>query len=686
MGEQEVCLGDEQGVWAELSGHEANEELFDWSNDDSFAPIASIEYDGRSDRELSPEQVLKRYWGYDDFRPLQRDIVQSVLDGCDTMGLLPTGGGKSVCFQVPGLIREGITLVVTPLISLMKDQVDHLRQRGIKAIAIHSGMHSVRIQQAIDNCVYGRYKFLYISPERLASERFRRQLEGLNVGLLVVDECHCICQWGYDFRPSYLNILELRKLIPESPILALTATATPEVEMVVKRLLNFGSNSQTFRKSFYRPNLSYSIRRTDDKERMMLHILSRVPGSAIVYCRSRELCGEMARYLRAEGVSATHFHAGLTHTERTLRQERWMRGEVRVMVATNAFGMGIDKPDVRLVIHLAMPASIEEYFQEAGRAGRDGEQSYSVVLVGSPDAITLERRLADAFPPMEYVYHTYEQLCTYLGIGEGEGYGHSYDFEYNHFVQLYHMRPVQTRSAIEIMQVAGWLTYHEDETRSRLMIAVTREQLYEQHVGHDHLLCTILRLYTGLFSDYVFISELDIAKISGFTPDEVYAMLTALGRMGVLHYIPRSNIPRIVFRVRRETPDRLVMPASAYRDRFKRMQERITYAQTYIKSQDVCRSRMLVNYFGERAEFSCGQCDVCLSRVSEGLKQYIVNDTREALLRLLEASEQPSTLTDLCHALPYHADDVFAALGYLLAEELELGVELIGNLLVRSKK
>lgn len=690
MKEYQEALSEEEvfGEPVDAEG-EQDEERFAWPENlipdvPSFAPRRLAEGE-RPDGELSAEEILERYWGYTSFRPLQREIVGSVLEGHDTLGLLPTGGGKSICFQVPGLMLEGITLVITPLISLMKDQVDHLRARGIKAAAIHSGMHTMRIQQTIDNCIYGRYKFLYVSPERLASRRFRTQLEELNVSLLVIDECHCICQWGYDFRPSYLNILDLGELLPDAPRLALTATATPEVVDDVKRILGFGKDSKTFRNSFYRPNLSYSIRRSEEKEQMMLHILDRVPGSAIIYCRNRALCKQVSDFLNASGINATYFHAGLTHTEREMRQNRWMRSEVRVMVATNAFGMGIDKPDVRVVIHLMMPSSLEEYFQEAGRAGRDGERSYAVVIVGQSDAQRLEKRLEDTFPEIEYIREVYDTLCNYLGIGEGEGYGHSYDFEYDHFVRVAHLRPIETRSAIEIMALSGWLDYYEDDARSRMVFAYTRDALYQPEVGHDQLLRGILRLYTGLFSDYVFINEQDIALVTGYTAEEVYGMLTHLDRMGVLHYIPRKNIPRIVFRIRREDSNLLHLPREAYHNRLERMTERIESTIRYISDQTTCRSRLLVSYFGEQSNVSCGMCDVCLERVDQGLRHYIVEDTERTIITLLAerpTGASPVTLAQLCQRLPYSVDDVITAIRYLLAEVPERSWSLVGNLIV----
>lgn len=667
---------------------EIDETRLEWPVDlvERLRPLPSLapEDDGIRDSDRTPEEVLRRYWGYDTFRPLQREIVVSALQGRDTLGLLPTGGGKSICFQVPGLMRSGITLVITPLISLMKDQVDNLRRRGIKAAAIHSGMTNRSIVQTLDNCRYGRYRFLYISPERLASEQFRVQLLNLDIGLLVIDECHCISQWGYDFRPSYLNILELRTLVPNVPILALTATATPEVVMDIQRVLGFGPESRMYQKSFVRPNLSYSIRHTEERERMMLHILSRVEGSAIVYCRSRDLCREVASYLRGEGVSATFFHAGLTYAERERRQEAWMRGDERVMVATNAFGMGIDKPDVRVVIHLMMPSSLEEYFQEAGRAGRDGERSYAVALVGRRDALQLDARLRDAFPPMDYIRHTYDTLCNYLGIGEGEGFGQSFDFDYEEFVYVYRMRPIQTRSALEILQVAGWLTIHEDETRSRLMFATTRERLYAPEVGHDDLLRALMRLYTGLFSDYVYISELELSRQSGLSPDEVYLALVYLERIGILHYIPRRNVPRIVFHIRREDSRLLHLPPSAYQDRYERMHQRIEGVKQYITDDETCRSRLLVGYFGEQTPYACAACDVCLARHAEGVRHYVVEDVRKWITEhLTTSSEGHIHLSDLLNAMPYHTDDVLSAVR-LLTSEGYADWTLLGNLIVRS--
>ena len=594
-------------------------------------------------QKATPLEVLQHFWGHSSFREKQEEIISSVLNGHDTMGLLPTGGGKSICFQVPGLLLNGITLVITPLISLMKDQVDNLRSRGIKAATIHSGMGGDKIRQTIDNCLYGNYKFLYISPERLASEHFRQQL------------------------------------------IDLPATATPEVVIDIQRILGFNSTAQFFQRSFYRENLSYSIRRTNDKEGMLAHILRHVPGSAIVYCRSRDLCRDMARYITTElGETATFFHAGLTHFERDTRQEKWMKGEYRIMVATNAFGMGIDKPDVRLVIHLTMPSSLEEYFQEAGRAGRDGQRSYAVALVAENDVSLLKRRLTDNFPDRAYILHTYDMLCNYFGIGEGEGLNQSYDFDIQRFIRLLGMRPAQTKPAIDIMALSGWLEYHDDDSSSRVMITCKREDLYKAEVGHDTLLRALLRSYTGLFADYVFISEQDLALMTGYTADEIYGFLTALTIQGVLQYIPKKNIPRITFRVRREDPNYLKLSPSAYQQRYDRAEKRITSVINYLTEDTLCRSRQLLTYFGEEEALSCAKCDVCLSTPSVGLKHYILEDCKNLLISSHQNGQEIISLQEIINTLKYNASDILLAIRFLSVEAPELGLEIIGDLIKLS--
>lgn len=631
---------------------------------------------GVPDSELSPTEVLKRYWGYDSFRPLQLEIVEAALQGRDTLGLMPTGGGKSITFQIPGLILPGLTLVVTPLISLMKDQVDSLRAKGIRAAAIHSGMGTEQVQHTLDNCLWGKYKFLYISPERLSSDYFLAWLQQAEISLLAVDECHCISQWGYDFRPSYLNILQLRQLFPQLPILALTATATPETIEEILRILDFRPGYVLLRKSFRRPKLSYSIRHTEDKSAMMRHILERVPGSAVIYCRNRELTHIVSDELNAAGITATYYHAGLSYKDRELRQGRWMRGEHRVMVATNAFGMGIDKPDVRLVLHLTLPSSLEEYFQEAGRAGRDGERAYAVALVSRSDSRLLLRRLEDSFPSKEYIRYCYDQLCNYLEIGEGEGMGRSYSIDIEHFIRLFHMRPVQTQHALNIMELAGWLRYEEDGGRSRLMFLIPSSRLYEPHIGPDKLIRAILRHYTGLFSSYVSIHEPDLVAATGYSAQEIYEHLTRLSHMGILHYIPQKQLPRVTFLVRREESRLLQISPAAYEERRERMADRIACVRSYIEDEDTCRSRLLLAYFGEEYSAPCGECDVCLRKHPSGLHHYIIEATEEALQRLLFASGKDSIpVEDFVSQIPYHKLDIYQALRFIAAERSDLTLD-----------
>lgn len=573
--------------------------------------------DGTEDHLLTPEEVLKKYWGFDEFRPKQRDIIDSVLSGKDTLGLLPTGGGKSISFQVPGLLLKGITLVITPLIALMKDQVAHLRKRNIKAVALHSGLYGYEMQRLLDNAVHGAYKFLYLSPERLSSSSFVAAISHLKVSLIVVDECHCISQWGYDFRPSYLRISELRKYYPEVPVLALTATATPEVTQDVMKLLGF-SLPNVISRSFLRPNLAYVVRRTEDKPGMMLQILRSVPGSAIIYCRNRERTQQLTQVLREAGITADFFHAGLTHAERDEHQKRWMEGSVRVMVATNAFGMGIDKPNVRVVIHWLMPSSLEEYFQEAGRAGRDEQKAYAVVLVSRYDKAIIARRLQDEFPQKNFIRSLYDLVTSKLGIGLGDGLDRSFTFNVEHFVQEFRLPPIQTMSAVRLLDMMGVWEYQEsEEQRSRVTFLVTRDELYNNSLvtpAVDNLVRLLLRTYPGLFSDYVFIDEKLLSRELSMTLQDVYLSLSSLSHRGVIHYIPKTSEPRLVFRSRREEGRHLPIPYSIYEERKQRLSERLECTIAYISSEERCRSALLLDYFGETLVEGCGCCDVCLQK------------------------------------------------------------------------
>ena len=564
-------------------------------------------------------EVLHEYFGYDSFRSIQEEIIRSIGDGRDTLGLMPTGGGKSITFQVPALAMPGVCIVVTPLIALMKDQVAKLRERGIKATAIYSGMSRDNIVGALDNCILGGYKFLYISPERLSSEIFITKLRRMEVSFITVDESHCISQWGYDFRPSYLNIASVRELLPHAPILALTATATPEVVDDIQDKLRFRAKN-VFRMSFERKNLNYIVRTTESKEDELLHILTRVEGSAIVYVRNRDKTREIAKMLTERGISASFYHAGLDTRDKDKRQQQWTEGTIRVIVATNAFGMGIDKPDVRLVIHYEMPDSPEAYYQEAGRAGRDGLTAYAVLLYSADDKRKLSRRISDNFPEKEFVRGVYERLGYYYQMAVGDGMGCRYDFDLNEFCQAYHLPLVQTESALRLLTQAGYIQYQEEEERvSRLRFIIPRDELYRRNdisETSDQIIRTLLRLYSGVFSDYVFIDEKSISEVSGIALEPLYESLLGLGRARVVHYVPRRTCPSVTFTQKRIDTSRIVISPAVYEERKEKYAHRIEAMKEYALSDTQCRSRMLLRYFGERCSLPCQQCDNCRAQRS----------------------------------------------------------------------
>ena len=561
------------------------------------------------------KKILKQYWGYDDFRGIQREIIESIGAGHDTLGLMPTGGGKSITFQVPALAQEGVCIVITPLIALMKDQVQNLRSRGIKASAIYSGMSHDQIVVTLENAIFGGVKLLYVSPERLSSDLFQKKLRHIKVSFICVDEAHCISQWGYDFRPSYLAIADIRKQLPDVPVLALTATATPDVVDDIQNRLSF-KEKRVYRMSFARKNLAYVVRRTINKEEQLVHILERVNGSAIVYARSRKRTKEYATLLNKAGIKATFFHAGLDDQVKDLRQHQWQDNQVRVMVATNAFGMGIDKPDVRVVIHMDCPDSLETYFQEAGRAGRDGQKSYAVLLYDDNDKMKLKRRIADNFPEKDYIRNIYDQLAYYYQIGMGSGYNATFEFPVEHFCYTFKRFPVPTVSALRILTRAGYIDYRdEDDTQARVKFNLERDDLYRLNGNspqEDAVITALLRTYTGLFQDYVYIDEGILAQYCDLNKQQVYMILSSLSQKRILNFIPQKHIPFIRYTQRRELSERLVISPAVYDDLKARFTERIDRMLEYASSDLVCRSRLLLRYFGETKSCDCGICDVCL--------------------------------------------------------------------------
>ncbi|MFO7999811.1 MAG: ATP-dependent DNA helicase RecQ [Marinilabilia sp.] len=615
--------------------------------------------------------ILKQYWGYDAFRPLQEDIVRSAGDGHDTLALMPTGGGKSVTFQVPGLAREGLCLVITPLIALMKDQVETLKKNGIKAIAIHSGLTYREIKVAFDNAMFGGTKFLYVSPERLSTDLFLEKVPELNINLIAVDEAHCISQWGYDFRPSYLKIAAIREFIPGVPVLALTATATPRVVDDIIQRLDFKSKN-IFRKSFVRSNLAYVVRQSEDKEGQLLKILKAVSGTAIVYVRSRKKTREYAALLQQNGISAEHYHAGLTQPSRDQRQHNWKSGETRVVIATNAFGMGIDKPNVRLVVHMDAPDSLEAYFQEAGRAGRDGYKAFAVLLWSNNDKEKLRKQIKTTFPEPETIKRVYEALGNFFQLPVGAGFQMIYDFDIGKFCKSFGFNILQVFNSLKILQRAGYLTFTEEiNIPSKVMFLTDGQQLYKFQVANkdlDPFIKILLRSYTGLFTEYASINENDLAKKISTSNEVVYQALVKLSKSGIIHYIPQRKTPLITYTQSREEVRLLRLSPEVYDHRKKHYEEQVEAVIQYGSCHHICRSRFLLNYFGETNSENCGICDVCLSLRKQGIDDKIFRTIEDAVKNTLRQKKIPGS--QLAEMLDFDPKQIWQVLQWLEDHEV----------------
>ena len=630
-------------------------------------------------------EVLQKYWGYDDFRGIQREIIESIGSGHDTLGLMPTGGGKSITFQVPALCSEGTCIVITPLIALMKDQVQHLRHRGIRAAAIYSGLAREEIITTLENCIFGGVTILYVSPERLSSELFRTKLRHMKVSFITVDEAHCISQWGYDFRPSYLEIADIRKDLPGIPVLALTATATPTVVQDIQDKLSnpldprhpeisspsCPSSFNVFKMSFERKNLAYVVRRTTDKRQELIHILESVKGCAIVYARSRRRTKEVAELLCEAGISATSYHAGLDTSVKDQRQRDWQEDKVRVMVATNAFGMGIDKPDVRLVLHIDCPDSLEAYFQEAGRAGRDGQKAYAVLLYNDADHRKLDKRISDTFPEKDYVRKVYEHLAFFYQVGVGSGYHATFEFNIDKFCHAFRHFPIQVDSALKILNRAGYIEYTEEQdNQARLMFTISRNELYRlENVtpNEEKVITALLRNYGGLFVDYNFIDEGFIASQCSLQPQQLYMILKNLSEKHILHFIPQKKTPYVRYLQRREETENVQLLPAVYEERKKQFRDRIEAMMAYATNDHVCRSRQLLRYFGEEDSHDCRQCDVCLSHPHNQVNEPLNSAEIHAILELL-ADGKPHHITEL-RDIQLPTELLNVALEYLLREE-----------------
>ena len=633
-------------------------------------------------RETLLHSTLEKFWGYKEFRPGQEQIIHSIMSGCDTLALMPTGGGKSLTYQVPTLAQEGLCIIITPLIALMKDQVDRLKRLGIPAVAIHSGLSFKQIDIALDNCVYGDVKFLYVAPERLATEAFRLRVQRMNVSLLAVDEAHCISQWGYDFRPSYLRIAEIRKLIPDTPVLALTASATDLVAKDIMSHLGF-EKPNIIRSSFARPNLSYAVRHTDDKNEQLLRIINNVQGSGIVYMRSREGCEQLCELLRNQGISASYYHAGLPHAERAMRQEEWTSGRTRIMVATNAFGMGIDKADVRVVVHYTMSDSLESYYQEAGRAGRDGKRSYAVLLVASDDKSKITKRFEQEFPSLETIKSVYEKVCDFVQMAVGDGLYASMPLNLHEFCRREKIYIGTVMAVMDLLEQNGYMTLTEEmENPAKVMFCVSRDDLYKIRVDRidlDHIIRTILRLYNGVFTEFRAIDERQIAAISGYTEEKVKELLKRMWQMRIIRYIPANSSPMLFFNEERLPTNDLYIAPETYHHRKELMQERFENMVSYSMQQTECRSVVIQRYFGDQEATPCGVCDICLEqRRRRKSSQTSIADT---IIHLL--GKEPLTTREICREIKAEPE-LIASVIEQMQREGKISATISGKLIINE--
>ena len=633
-------------------------------------------------RETLLHSTLEKFWGYKEFRPGQEQIIHSIMSGCDTLALMPTGGGKSLTYQVPTLAQEGLCIIITPLIALMKDQVDRLKRLGIPAVAIHSGLSFKQIDIALDNCVYGDVKFLYVAPERLATEAFRLRVQRMNVSLLAVDEAHCISQWGYDFRPSYLRIAEIRKLIPDTPVLALTASATDLVAKDIMSHLGF-EKPNIIRSSFARPNLSYAVRHTDDKNEQLLRIINNVQGSGIVYMRSREGCEQLCELLRNQGISASYYHAGLPHAERAMRQEEWTSGRTRIMVATNAFGMGIDKADVRVVVHYTMSDSLESYYQEAGRAGRDGKRSYAVLLVASDDKSKITKRFEQEFPSLETIKSVYEKVCDFVQMAVGDGLYASMPLNLHEFCRREKIYIGTVMAVMDLLEQNGYMTLTEEmENPAKVMFCVSRDDLYKIRVDRidlDHIIRTILRLYNGIFAEFRAIDERQIAAISGYTEEKVKELLKRMWQMRIIRYIPANSSPMLFFNEERLPTNDLYIAPETYHHRKELMKERFENMVSYSMQQTECRSVVIQRYFGDQEATPCGVCDICLEqRRRRKSSQTSIADT---IIHLL--GKEPLTTREICREIKAEPE-LIASVIEQMQREGKISATISGKLIINE--